>query len=49
MLVLVQIDLQVVYKEIRKSIVHKVNKDRMHSIPTNKILFIVADSVNDTF
>ena len=26
-----------------------VNEDRMHAIPANKILLIVADSVNDTF
>ena len=48
-LVLVQIDIQVVYREIRKSSVHNVNEDRMHAISASKILLRVADSVNDTF
>ena len=48
-LVLVQTYLQVVQRGIRKSSVHNVNEDKMHVIPANKILFIVADSVNDTF
>ena len=48
-LILVQTNLQVVYMEIKKSSVHNVNEDKMHSIPTNKILLRVADSFNDTF
>ena len=49
MLVLVQTDLQVVSMEIRKSSVHNVNEDKVHAIPTRKILLRVANSVNDTF
>ena len=48
-LVLVQTDLQVIYREIKKCSVHNVNEDKMHAIPVNKILLRVADSVNDTF
>ena len=47
-LVLVQTNLQIVYKEIKKSSVHNVNEDRMHIILANKILVRVANSVNDT-
>ena len=48
-LVLVQTNLQAVYREIKKSSVHNVNEDMMHAIPANKMLLRVADSVNDTF
>ena len=49
MLELVQKDLQVVYREIKKSSVHNVNENRMHAILAKKILLRVTDSVNDTF
>ena len=49
MLVLVQIDLQALYREVIKSSVHNVNEEGMHIIPTKNVLLRVADSVNDTF
>ena len=47
--ILVEIDLHWIYKEIRKGNVQRVNEDRLHKIPTNKILLTVTDNNSETF
>ena len=42
--VLVQTYLHAIYRYIRKEIVQNGNDDRLHAMPTHKILLTVADS-----
>ena len=47
--ILVQTDLWAIYRDIIKQSVQNVNEDRLHAMPSDKKLLIVAYNIGDTF